>query len=142
MDDRGTVILEFSIVLPLLFICVWGILAFALYVIESHMLHFAAYTAARVALLESSEAGLDSAARFLATARKEPSWISEGVRELTGRKLSVDKRRQRVDVEVGKEVGLRDRLPGWLGGRGRPGGLMADLAQTFRHQQVFYSMGR
>ena len=142
MDDKGTVILEFSIILPILFLCIWGILALALYVIESQMLHFAAYTAARVAILDTDEAGLDSAAGFLVASRGELSWASEDLRGITGRKLSVNRRGRRVDVEIGRDSDLLSKLTNFLVGRGRSSALIVDLAKTFRHQEVFYSMGR
>jgi Flp pilus assembly protein TadG len=142
-DDRGTVLLEFCLVLPLLFICIWGILAFTLHAIESQMLHFAAFVAARTALLDSDpKTGQDTAANFLAISRKEPTWASQTTRKLTGRELSVNKKQGRVEVEIGRDVSFLGQFLDLIGGRGRRKGFLGNLDRAFARQRVHYAMGR
>ena len=134
-SEQGVALLEFCLVLPLLLLFVWGILAFALYVIESHMLHFAAYVAARTALTDGSEAGENAAANFLAISRRELFWFSEPIRKLSGRQLKVEKRGKRVDVEIGREETRFARFLAWVAGR-------PALDKTFNQLFVAYAIGR
>ncbi|NLK07651.1 MAG: pilus assembly protein [Firmicutes bacterium] len=131
MDEHGTALLEFAIVLPVLFIGIWGLLAFAMHMIESEMLHFAAYNAARVALLETEQAGADRARQFLATSRKEAIWLLEGLMGMTGGNLSVTKRSNGVDVEITKEISFLDKISPWFGGQ----------VSLFKEQKIVYGLG-
>ena len=101
--DEGAALLEFCLVLPLLLVFFLGLLAFTLHVIESQMLHFSAYVAARTALVDSASKGEEEAALFLATSRRELFWLSNLSRQVAGRVLSVTRKQKGVVVQVGRE---------------------------------------
>jgi hypothetical protein len=121
---------------------VWGILAFSLYVIESQMLHFSAFLAARTALTDDAEAGERAAAEFLVGSRGEWFWLSETTRKLAGSELTVNKGRNRVEVEVSREE------PWWSSFRSlfqrQPGDMLdiGRLDRAFSQLEVKYAIGR
>ena len=101
-NEEGTALLEFSLVLPFLVLFLWGILSFALYVMESQIMHLSAFTAARVALTNDSPAG-EAAAASLLSASQGIRLATQPTREFRGYDLAVKKHGKRIEVEIGRE---------------------------------------
>lgn len=141
-EEQGTALLEFCLVLPLLFVFVWGVLAFSLYVIESQMLHFSAYLAARTALTNGAEAGKQAAAGFLVGSRKELFWLSETTRKLAGSELTVNKGRNRVDVEIVREKPWWSAFLSMVRRNPWDEKELDGLDQAFNRLHVRYAIGR
>ncbi|NLA59384.1 MAG: pilus assembly protein [Firmicutes bacterium] len=112
--DEGSALLEFCLILPILLVFFFGLSAFALQVIESQMLHFSAYVAARTALVDSASKGEQAAAQFLATSRRELFWLSSLSRQAAGRVLAVTKRQQGVAVQIGRQETMLSSLISWI----------------------------
>ncbi|HHV94571.1 MAG TPA: pilus assembly protein [Firmicutes bacterium] len=102
--DEGSALLELCLVLPILLVFFLGLLSFTLHAIESQMLHFSAYVAARTALVDSAAKGERAAAQFLAGSRNELFWLAEPSREMAGRELTVTKRQDGVAVQIGRRA--------------------------------------
>lgn len=102
-NEQGAALLEFSFVLPFLVLFLWGILSFAVYVMESQIMHLSAFTAARVALTNDPQAGEAAAASLLSVSHKDPFWLTQSTRELRGYDLIVRKQGKRVEVQIGRE---------------------------------------
>lgn len=143
LDAQGSALLELCLVLPLLFALIWGTLALALYAIESQILNFSAFVAARTALLDSqAEVGEKAAANFLTTACLELGWRSPTLRKLSGLTLSVSKVRNRVEVEIARERGRAMKLLGWLFSEGQRHQGALGLGSSFQTQRIQYAVGR
>ena len=132
MDEKGSALLEFSLVLPLLFFCIWGVLAFLNHAMENQILHFGAYSIARSAMVGTPSDAENRVRLFLATARKEPLWASASTDKLTGGKISVSKTGGHVSVEISRGLGAWGK---WME-------RIYKSAPIFVDQNVYYAMGR
>ncbi len=141
-SEQGTALLEFCLVMPILLIFTLGILSFALYVIESHMLHFSAYVAARTALTDDPEVGERSAVGFLASSRLELFWLSPSSRQLSGADITVSKSKNRVEVGLGRERTWLSTLVGWMAGKPLDMSGNGRLEPLYDRLYVTYAMGR
>lgn len=139
-DEQGTALLEFSLVLPFLVLFLWGILSFALYVMESQIMHLSAFVAARVALTNDSQAGEDAAASLLAASQKDVSWLLAETRKVRGYELTVKKQRKRVEAEVGRERPWFSHLRQVL--QRRSGAEGVECIDGFHQLSVKYAIGR
>ena len=140
-NEEGTVLLEFSLVLPFLVLFLWGLLSFASYMMESQITHLSAFIAARVALTNDSQAGEAAAASLLSASLKDPFWLTRGTRKLRGYELEVKKQRKRVDVEISREKPWFSYLSQILGRQPRREGVKS-IDHVFDQLFVKYSIGR
>ncbi|NLJ24900.1 MAG: hypothetical protein GX354_05675 [Firmicutes bacterium] len=140
-NEEGTALLEFSLVLPFLVLFLWGILSFALYVMESQIMHLSAFTAARVALTNDSPAGEAAAASLLSASQRDPFWLTQPTREFRGYDLAVKKHGKRIEVEIGREKPWFSYL-GQLLKRQPVADGVESIENAFHQLSVKYAIGR
>ena len=141
--DEGAALIEFCLALPLLLVFFLGLWAFTHYIIESQVLHFSAYIAARTALVETAAKGEQAAAQFLALSRREVSWLTSLSRQARGRVLDVTKGSRGVEVQVGRKETELLSLLSFLRAASSDGGLLGGGLKPKSDQLLIrYRLGR
>lgn len=154
-SDRGATLVELSIVIPCVILLIWGLLAFALHIMESFVFHMAVFIAARTALVQATDVADSRARQFLATTLRSLDWLIKPLGEITGCALTVKKTGRQVQVSLTKEPGLLSELMAgggrwfdWIGSNWffsneeSLGDRMHDLQRTFKYHTVTYTLGR